>query len=197
MPPEDKPRTQAQRRAETREKLLAAARELFVAQGFADTGTPQIVTSAGLTRGALYHHFEDKRDLFLALARQESAAVAATIERDTAGISDPDEALRTGIDAYFDAMALPGRARLLLSEAPAVLGYEVQSELTRAQGGDQLGEGLDQALPHLDAPTRAALTDVLSAAFDRAALAIAEGHDRTVYAEALKRLTGRLTERPD
>ncbi|MEZ5778526.1 MAG: helix-turn-helix domain-containing protein [Paracoccaceae bacterium] len=194
MPHKDEPRTQAQRTAETRAKLLDAARALFVEHGFSETGTPQIVVKAGITRGALYHHFADKRALFLTLVRQESAAVAAAIEAATAGISDPDQALQTGIDAYFDAMAVHGRARLLLAEAPAVLGYALQTELTHTQGGDQLAEGLARALPQLDAPTRAALTDVLSAAFDRAALAIAENRDRSAYAEALKRLIGRLTE---
>ena len=77
MPHKDEPRTQAQRTAETRAKLLDAARALFVEHGFSETGTPQIVVKAGITRGALYHHFADKRALFLTLVRQESAAVAA------------------------------------------------------------------------------------------------------------------------
>ena len=81
-----KRRTQAERRAETRARLLAAARELFVEQGFAETGTPELVSKAGVTRGALYHHFMDKTDLFRALARQEAQAIGTTIDETTRDI---------------------------------------------------------------------------------------------------------------
>ena len=187
-----KPRTQEERRAETRARLLDAARELFVEHGFAETGTPQLVQGAGVTRGALYHHFEDKRDLFYALARRESESVADTIVAKTKDINDPIDALMVGTEAYFDAMSVPGRARLLLAEAPAVLGYRIARELTYLQGGDALREGLREAILDLDPIVLAALSDVLSAAFDRAALALAEGDDRKSYVQALMMLVGRL-----
>ncbi|MEW8507242.1 MAG: helix-turn-helix domain-containing protein [Candidatus Thiodiazotropha sp.] len=187
-----KPRTQEERRAETRARLLDAARALFVEHGFAETGTPQLVHRAGVTRGALYHHFEDKRDLFYALARRESQSVADTIVAKTKDINDPDDGLLVGTQAYFDAMAVPGRAHLLLAEAPAVLGYGIAKELTYLQGGDALRQGLSEAIPDLDPVVLASLFDVLSAAFDRAALAIAEGEDRKGYVQALMLLVGRL-----
>ena len=187
-----KPRTQEERRAETRARLLDAARELFVEHGFAETGTPQLVQGAGVTRGALYHHFEDKRDLFYALARRESESVADTIVAKTKDINDPIDALMVGTEAYFDEMSVPGRARLLLAEAPAVLGYRIARELTYLQGGDALREGLREAILDLDPIVLAALSDVLSAAFDRAALALAEGDDRKSYVQALMMLVGRL-----
>jgi len=95
-------RTQAERRAETKARLLAAARELFVDKGFAETGTPELVRKAGVTRGALYHHFEDKTDLFRALATLEAQAIGAAIEETTRDIEDPEEAMAVGTNAYFE-----------------------------------------------------------------------------------------------
>ena len=178
-------RTQAQRRAETKAALLAAARELFVSKGFAETGTPEIVAKAGVTRGALYHHFEDKTDLFRALATLEAQAISTIIEEGTRGISDPQEAMVAGTNAYFDALSVPGRAKLLLSDAPSILGLSEALTLTKPEGSEELKSGLRRAMPRLNDGELAALTNVLSAAFDRAALEIAEGSDRPAYVNAL------------
>lgn len=74
-------RSQADRRADTRAKLLEAARDLFIEMGFAETPTPEIVRRAGVTRGALYHHFADKADLFRALAKEEAKAISVHIDQ--------------------------------------------------------------------------------------------------------------------
>ena len=98
----DSRRSQAERREETRRVLLAAARALFAEKGFAETSTPEIVAKAGVTRGALYHHFADKTALFAAVAEAEHAAVAEAIE--AAGGTMPDDpvaALLAGSDAFF------------------------------------------------------------------------------------------------
>jgi AcrR family transcriptional regulator len=180
-----KRRTQAERREETRAALLAAARELFVEKGFAETGTPELVSKAGVTRGALYHHFEDKTDLFRALAVEEARAISAIIEERTQGSEDPEEAMVAGSNAYFDAMAIPGRAKILLSDAPSILGFSEADALTRPEGEKSLKDGLRHAIPSLGEADLDALTSVLAAAFNRAALAIAEGADREPYVNAL------------
>lgn len=186
-----KRRTQEERRAETRAALLSAARELFVRQGFSETGTPEIVAKAGVTRGALYHHFEDKTDLFRALATQEAQAIAALIEETTRDVDDPQRAMVVGTNAYFDAMAVPGRAKLLLSDASSVLGYSEALTLTKPEGSEGLRQGLRQAIPELNKADLDALTNVLSAAFDRAALEISEGAEREPYVNALFTLIGK------
>lgn len=192
-PPSRSPRrTQAQRRAETQAQLLDAARVLFVEQGFAQTGLPEIVRKAGVTRGALYHHFEDKTDLFRAMATREAEAIAEMIIAQTDNIEDPNQAMIAGTDAYFDAMLAPGRAKILLADAPSVLGHKAAQELTQSQGSETLRFGLARALPDASEPELDALSNVLSAAFDRAALEISQGADRQAFTKALFTMIGKL-----
>lgn len=162
----------------TRADLIAAARQLFTEKSYAETGTPEIVARAGVTRGALYHHFKDKQALFWAVAEQEAEAVAAEIERAASpDAQSPRDALLAGSDAYLDAMRAPGRTRLLLLDGPAVLGRAGMDEIDSRHGNRTLREGLvaamrSGAMRKLPAD---ALTSLLAAAFDRAALAIDAG----------------------
>ncbi|WP_018184198.1 TetR/AcrR family transcriptional regulator [Kaistia granuli] len=183
------PRSNQDRTEKTRAALIAAARALFVDKGYAETATPEIVTAAGITRGALYHHFRDKRDLFRAVAEAEARAVAEDIERGAEARDDPVEALLAGSRAYLDAMAAPGRTRLLLIEAPAVLGLAETRALDEAHAARTLREGLAEAGI---AEGAEALGDLVSAAFDRAALAIDAGGGRAVYEASLSLLIRRL-----
>lgn len=172
-------RSNEQRSLETKTALIAEARELFLAKGYADTGTPEIVAAAGVTRGALYHHFEDKRALFAGVIDAEQAAVAREVEQATPSGLGPFEALVAGGSAFFDAMRKDGRTRLLLIEAPAVLGYAELAELDRRHGGRTLVEGLDAAMKASiirDLPLEP-LASMLSAVFDRGALALETGAD--------------------
>ncbi len=174
--------TQEERSAAMRARLVAAGRRLFVENGFAATGTPEIARAAGVTRGALYHHFADKSDLFFAVLRAEAEAVADEIAT-AAGSGLPG--LRAGAAAYFHAMSEPGRARLMLIDAPAVLGPAAVAGVDAATGGATLRAGLTElGLPASDAEV-SALADVLSAGFDRAAQAIADGADAAPYLAAI------------
>ena len=181
-------RSQADRRAETRKALLDSARQLFFELGYEGTSTPQIVRDAGLTRGALYHHFDDKKALFAAVVEREANSVGLAIASASEGIEDPTKSLIRGAEAYFDAMRVTGRAELLLLSAPSVLGHEHAATVTLGDGVEELKEGLRTARPNLGERELSALADVLSAAFDRAALAIAGGADREAYASAMRRL---------
>ncbi|WPZ35569.1 helix-turn-helix domain-containing protein [Thalassobaculum sp. OXR-137] len=181
-------RTNEARRAATRAALIAAARALFVEKGYGETGTPEIVAAAEVTRGALYHHFADKADLFRAVVTAEAKALAEAIDRAAAPAASPRKALIEGTGAYFAAMTVPGRARLLLLDGPAVLGPHVMADLDRSQGGATLRQGLAEAMRRIDREELDALADCLSAAFDRAALAIAGGADPAPYCAAITRL---------
>ncbi|BCP52885.1 TetR family transcriptional regulator [Kaistia sp. 32K] len=183
------PRSNQDRTEKTRAALIAAARALFVDKGYAETATPEIVAAAGITRGALYHHFRDKRDLFRAVAEEEARAVVVGIEASTPEVEKPLDALLAGSRAYLDAMAAPGRTRLLLIEAPAVLGLAETRALDEAHAARTLREGLAALGVAEEAE---ALGDLLSAAFDRAALALDAGGDRAAYEAALSLLIRRL-----
>src|SRR5919204_3711615 len=93
----------SQRAEATREELLRVARELFAERGYADVGTEEIVRAAGVTRGALYHHFRDKRDLFRevheALERELVERIGASMQ----GTDDPLELIELGLRAFLDA----------------------------------------------------------------------------------------------
>ncbi|MBC2772141.1 TetR family transcriptional regulator [Rhizobium sp. AQ_MP] len=180
----------------TRLALISAARRLFVEQGYAETATPDIVAAAGVTRGALYHHFEDKKALFSAVVEQEAMAVASDIDRGAAPAAKPREALMSGASAYFAAMAVEGRARLMLLEAPAVLGVERTAEIDRDNAEDRLLEGVSDCLgAAASADEIRALANLLSAAFDRAVLEIERGGDPDLYKAAIARLIDGLIPR--
>lgn len=182
-------RSQVERADTTRAALMAAARDLFLHRGYAATGTPDIVSAAGLTRGALYHHFEDKTALFLAVAEQLAQEVADDVARGSAYHDRPVDALLAGAEAYFSSMGQPGRARLLLLEAPSVLSPAQVMALSERAGSQALKEGLAQLLGADGEPVPLLeLTVLLSAAFDRAALAMAQGEAPGPYREAFRRL---------
>ena len=180
----------------TRLALISAARQLFVEKGYADTATPDIVAAAGVTRGALYHHFEDKKALFRAVIEREAMAVASDIDRGAASAATPRDALVSGASAYFAAMAVEGRARLMLLEAPAVLGVERTAEIDRDNAEDRLREGVSDYLGSaVSADDVRALSNLLSSAFDRAVLEIERGGDRSLYKAAIERLIDGLIPR--
>jgi AcrR family transcriptional regulator len=176
-------RTQA-----TRAVLLEAARRLFVEKGYADTGTPEIVAMAGVTRGALYHHFSDKLELFRAVVEGEEEAVAEQIASESMESDTALEAMLDGADAYFEAMSVPGRARLLLLEGPSILGVTAMAEIDRRTGENELRQGLELVFQGEDSRSmpHGALSAVLSAAFDKAALAVASGESLEEYRAALR-----------
>src|SRR3954447_8723246 len=95
----DAPRTKHTERSEaTRAALVAAARPLFAERGFAGVGTEEIVRAAGVTRGALYHHFSGKDGLFLAVFEQVERELTERIARGALAGSDPVEALQAGAE---------------------------------------------------------------------------------------------------
>ena len=170
-------RSNRDRTEATRALLIAAARRLFSEKSYAETGTPEIVAEAGVTRGALYHHFADKQALFRAVAEEEAAAVAEEIETAAPDDMDARAALVTGSKAYLEAMQAPGRTRLLLLDGPAVLGRAGMDEIDGRHGTRTLREGLAIAMRAgaIHKLPLAALTSQLAAAFDRAALAVDAG----------------------
>lgn len=188
-------RSNRDRTEATRADLIAAARKLFTEKSYAETGTPEIVAAAGVTRGALYHHFADKQALFAAVVEQEAAAVAEEINRASPPSLFARDALIAGSDAYLTAMRLPGRTRLLLLDGPAVLGRAAMDMIDNRHGNRSLREGLVAAM-RANTMTRLpadALTALLAAAFDRAALAVEAGASAEDYRAVLMALIDGLS----
>jgi AcrR family transcriptional regulator len=117
-------RTQRERAETTRGALVAAAGELFAERGYHQVAAESVARRAGVTSGALYHHFSDKRDLFRAAVEAAEAGLAARVARAAAGGGDPWERLRLGIVAYLEACAEASTGRLLFLDAPSILGGE-------------------------------------------------------------------------
>lgn len=115
---------QADRTAATRKALLGAARQLFATRGYAETSTDAVVQHAGVTRGALYHHFADKRDLFRAVLEQIEEEIDHSVRDATHGGRDVLERIGLGFDAFLDACMRPDVQRILLMDGPSVLGWE-------------------------------------------------------------------------
>ena len=139
----DDRRTQAARSAETREALVAAARPLFATQGFAEVALEAIVRAAGVTRGALYHHFADKTELFATVFEQVEGEVAANMGEAIAAAdeTDPVEVLCLGAAFWLDACSDPEIQRIVLVDAPAVLGWTRWTEI-----GNRYNVGMVRAL---------------------------------------------------
>ncbi|MGO1073307.1 TetR/AcrR family transcriptional regulator [Lysobacter sp. CA199] len=186
------PRSNRERTEATRHALLEAARALFVSKGYGDTSTPEVSVAAGITRGALYHHFVGKRDLFRQVLQRESQSVREDIVAATPPDLSPQAALTVGAQAYLRAMTVPGRTRLLLIDGPAVLGLSDALAIDEAHAGDTLYEGLTAALGDAPDVDIAALAKLLSAAFDRAALEIDAGADAQRVREAMGWLIERV-----
>ncbi len=177
MPLKSESRSNRERSADMRARLIAAARRLFAEEGYAETSTPEIVEAAAVTRGALYHHFTDKQALFRAVVQAEAEAVADEIEQRTAPTMSALDALRAGARVWLDAMKAPGRTRLLLVVGPAVLGRAEMDALDARHAARTLREGLAAAIAegNLEPLPLDAMTTILSALFDRVALAVEAG----------------------
>jgi AcrR family transcriptional regulator len=175
-------RTQAARSAATRDALIAAARPLFAQRGFGSVGTEEIVRAAGVTRGALYHQFDDKTELFAAVFEAVEAQLTQRIDGmvSNAGTADPVELMKIGAATWMLACTEPEVHRIVLVEAPAVLGYQRWREV-----GLRYGLGLVQSLLGYAMEVGAIrrqptepLAHVLIGALDEAALYVAQAADQ-------------------
>src|SRR3954454_13445504 len=126
-------RREAEARA-TRDALIGAALDLFTERGYAAVGTEEIVTRAKVTRGALYHHFADKRDLFRAVHERVEAELIERIASTMEATEDPWEVLVTGTLAFLDACEEPAVKQIALTDAPAVLGWKEWREVDNRYG---------------------------------------------------------------
>lgn len=174
-------RAQADRSAATRDALIAAARRLFAAQGFAAVPTDAIVAAAGVTRGALYHQFADKTALFDAVMEAVEADIARRLAEEVAaaGVSDPVAALRYAVRTWLEICIEPEIYRIALIDGPSVLGWTHWRVVCQRHVFGLVQELLSHGiqLGRIRAQPVRPLAHVLMGAADEAALYVAETAD--------------------
>ena len=173
-----KARTHAEMIAETTGKLVSAARRSFGTRGYADTSMDELCAEVGLTRGALYHHFGGKAGLLEAVVREIDAEMEERLEAQWYAIEDPWESFRACSVGYLRMALEPEIQRILLRDAPAVLGQRLR-EIDEAGSIGPLTEALEDLMragriADCDAEVVARL---LNGALVDAALWIAAGED--------------------
>lgn len=165
--------------ARTRTALLDAALEVFLRDGYAAAATEEIVSVAGVTRGALYHHFADKRDLFRGVIeriQKEAEGSLAPAEP----IEDAWEGFTSAVLASLDAVYDQATRRLLLIEAPAVLGWTEVRETHRHSSLKSIERTLvtvDPDVYEMSSTRTSVLAHLLIAAVEEAMLCLAHSDD--------------------
>lgn len=171
----------------TRRILLDTARALFAEHSFAGTGTEEVVRRAGVTRGALYYHFKDKRALFVAVVNDLHGEIATTVGAALAAASDPWEGLRAALAAYLDACMNPRVQRIVLLDAPSVFGWAAWREFDAEHGAAMLTAvlgGLMEAGIVEPGPVEP-LAHMLLGALSEAGLVIAGAEDAAAARQAV------------
>ncbi|MDJ1135029.1 TetR/AcrR family transcriptional regulator [Streptomyces iconiensis] len=138
-------RTQTERSDATTARLLTAARRLFGADGYHATSIEAVASAAGVTKGAAYHHFRGKADLFRAVFTREQEAIADTLERVAAQSPDAWAALTQGTRTFLEHCLDPGFRRVVLLDGPAVLGWDGVREIECAHTLRVLSAGVRAA----------------------------------------------------
>jgi len=130
----ERKRRQTERSADTTRALLISARALFGNRGYAAVSMNDIVARAGVTKGAVYHHFRDKRSLLRAVVAEIEAELADEIRTVIEDIDDPVNQLQAGCQVFLDGCLDPIPRRIVLLDAPAVLGWQEARDIDTANG---------------------------------------------------------------
>ena len=180
-------RTHAERTEATTAALLDAGRELFAQDGYAATSLEAVVARAGVTKGALYHHFASKRELFAAVYEREQHRLARHMAAAyDAGGKDPWKAFEAGCRAFLEAILDPGVQRIVLLDSASALGWEGMraGEVTSER---MLHEGIRRAIDAGAIPKRRVepLAALLLGAICEAAMTIARAEDQPATMRAM------------
>ena len=175
----------AQGRA-TRGQLIEVATGLFAGHGYEGTSIEAVLTAAGVSRGALYHHFAGKEALFTAVLEAVSERVAAQVTEVISGCTDPVDALRTGALGWIDLAGDPVIQRIMLVDAPSVLGWEQWRAMDEGRTVGAMRDMLQAVSDtgRLPAELVGPFAHMILAALDEAAMVVARAPDtRAAIAE--------------
>ncbi|MEU5855189.1 TetR/AcrR family transcriptional regulator [Nocardiopsis dassonvillei] len=173
------PGSRARQRERTRRVLLGEARRLFAAHGYGGVGLARIVADSAVTKGALYHHFEGKPDLFRAVLEEVQSEVGDAVARAADAHADPWDRLTAGCRAFLTASTAPDVRRIMLVDGPAVLGWSTWRALDEAASARHLAEALSALVRAgvLEPGPVAPVAHLLSGAMNEAALWLADSDD--------------------
>lgn len=171
----------------TAERIRSLAAALFAADGFAAAGLEQIASAAHVTRGAVYHHFSSKRGLFEAVASRAQHEVAAMVVEAAEAQTDPWAGLLAGCRAFLTASLSDEHRRILLIDAPAVLGWAVWRQQDASASGRHLEGALRELAENgvISVHSVAGASALLSGSMNEAALFIAETDDPSAAFESV------------
>ncbi|WP_055696330.1 TetR/AcrR family transcriptional regulator [Streptomyces prasinopilosus] len=169
----------AQQREQTRQALVRESRRLFSTLGYGSVGLSEIVHAAGVTKGALYHHFSSKADLFRAVLEQVQQEVAERIAETADAREDTWEQLVSGCRAFLTVSTDPTIQRIMLVDGPAVLGWSEWRAMNETTSGRHLAQVLGDLIDEgvFAAQRVEPLTHLLSGAMNEAALWLATSTD--------------------
>lgn len=191
-------RLRQEQAATTRAALVRAARELFGRQGYHAAGTHELVATAEVTRGALYHHFQDKAALFEAVFREvEADLVQQAADAVQPLLDDPWRQLLSGLEVFLQLIASqPEKQRVLLLDGPVVLGWSRWRELESSSSLGHLANSLDRSMAagRLARQPVAPLAHLILAALNEAALLIANADDPAATQVEVARALVRLVD---
>lgn len=160
----------------TQASLIAGARAAFAENGYGATSTPALAKATGISRGALYHHYEDKKALFRAVVEAIQIDVFNAIEERSVTANDPIDGLKLGSRAFLEAASKPDFVRIVMMEGPAVLGFEEWRDIERDTGVQSLIDGIAHAVNEgvIDAPSVDIMASLLSGALNEGILVLFE-----------------------
>lgn len=186
----------AQRSEATRGALVAAARELFAERSYANVATEEIVKRAGVTRGALYHHFADKEDLLRAVLHELSQELAEVSAAAALEETDQWRQILAAVDAFLDACTDPAIQQIMLVDAPSVLGWEEWREIDLQYGLGLVKASLEQAMETglIARQPIDPLAHLVVGALDEAAMYIARAADAKVARREMGESVERMLE---
>lgn len=189
--------SQIERSASTKAAIISAARRLFAAHGYAGTSTEAILEESKVSRGALYHHFENKEALFAAVMEEVEMDITAATARARGDIMDPVEALRAAFGSFLDQACEMEVRQIVLTDAHSVLGWQKWREIE-----DRYGLGrLKQALKFIAATGRIreemvdVFAHILLASLLEVAFMVARSPDPATAAGAGRKALGELLDR--
>ncbi|HWF78646.1 MAG TPA: TetR family transcriptional regulator [Caulobacteraceae bacterium] len=187
---------------ETRREIIEAARRLFAEHGYAGVSIEQVLAASGVSRGALYHHFRGKEALFEAVFEAMEAEIAQIVLARSAAAASPAEALAVGGDAFLDLAREKAVRQIVLTDAPAALGWEKWRAIDAQHGFGLLKAALAPAAAEAGLPEAMVepFAHMLLASLTEIALLIARAEDSEAEAEAgkaaIRELLGRILRTP-